>query len=145
MLLGDAARAAAEADVVKLRKEMAIASAAVASSASPVNIDELVLAKETLQAQLNSERRRLQQLEHDHLELQQQEHMLQAKVASIVSSAVQKESEHAAALAELRQQQQQWQAKQHNGGVKAEGSDGPLHRTASVEHSLSEGDLAQRV
>jgi hypothetical protein len=35
--------------------------------------------------------------------------------------------------------------KQHNGGVKAEGSDGPLYRTASVEHSLSEGDQAQRV
>ena len=110
VLLGDAARAAAEADVVKLRKEMAIASEVVASSASPVNIDELMLAKDTLQAQLNSERRRLQQLEHDHIELQQQEHTLRAKIASVVAAAVQKESEHAAVLAELRQQQQQWQA-----------------------------------
>jgi hypothetical protein len=134
LLLGDAARAAAEADLVKMRKELATAVTATAASDS---VSELVSAKETLQAQLNSEKRRIQQLEHDVHQLQQHEQLLQSKIASISAAAAQKQIEHAAALADMRQQLQ-------HDRVRAEGSGAPLHRTAAVEHSLSEGELAQQ-
>ncbi len=129
---------------------MAVTAAAAASSAASASVGELVLAKETLQVQLHSERKRLHQLDQDYHQLQQQEQLLQSKIASMVASAMQKESDHAAALAELRQQLQQQlrevqQQQQQNGIIRADNSTGPLYRASSVENSLSEGDLAQQV
>ncbi len=126
--------------MVKMRRELAAAATATALSAASDSVSELVSAKETLQAQLNSERRRIQQLDHDLHQLQQHEQLLQTKIASMAAAAAQKQIEHAAVLADLRRQQQQ----QQNDGVRAEGSGALLHRTAAVEHSLSEGELAQQ-
>ena len=145
LLLGNAARAAAEGDVAKMRKELA---AAVAASAVTASVSELQLAKDTVQAQLDNERQRLQQLDRDYAQLQQQEQQLLAKIASMVAAEKMRESEHAAAIADLRQQiqQQQQQQQQHNLGVRTEGHNGQqLERMASVERSLSEGELAQQV
>jgi len=124
---------------------MAVTAAAAASSAAFASVGELVLAKETLQVQLHSERKRLQQLDQDYHQMQQQEQLLQSKIASMVASAMQKESDHAAALAELRQQLRELQQQQQNGIIRADNSTGPLYRASSVENSLSEGDLAQQV
>ncbi len=141
LLLGNAARASAEGDLAKLRKELA---AAAAASAVTANVSELQQAKDTLQVQLDSERRRLQQLDRDYVQLQQQEQLLLAKLASMVTAEKLKNNEHAAEIAELRQQ---LQLHQHNQGiVTAEGrSSQQLSRMASVERSLSEGELAQQV
>jgi hypothetical protein len=135
--LGDAARASAEADVMKMRKELV---AAADSSTATAQFREMRLSKETLQAQIDGERQRLQQLEHDHHQLQQQEHHLQVKIASIVEAAMKKDMEHAAALSELQQQ-----LKVQSSEMKTEGSGSRLNRMASVERSLSEGELAQQV
>ena len=97
-------------------------------------------AKEALHAQLEGERRRLQQLEHQHHQQQQLEQQLQGKVASLVAAAAEREREHGEVLVQM---QQQFKQQQH--AVKAEGSGGQLNRMASVERSLSEGELAQQV
>lgn len=139
LLLCDAARAAAEGDAGKMKKELAAASALSADIAS---VRELQLAKETMQMQLDGERLRLQQLEHDYNQLQQREMLLLVKNTSLVAADKQRESEHAAAIADLRQQQQQ----QQNHVGRMEGSGGnQFNRMASVERSLSEGELAQQV
>ncbi len=134
LLLGDAARATAEADVVKMRKEFA---AAANSSSATAQFREIQFAKQTLQAQLDGER---QQLEREVHHLQQQEHHLRLKIASMVETALKKDKEHAAALSELQQQ-----LKLHSSEVKAEGSGSRLNRMASVDRSYSEGELAQQV
>jgi uncharacterized coiled-coil protein SlyX len=142
LLLGNAARSAAEGDIAKLRKELAVAAAAAsAASAAKASVHELQLAMDSLQSQLDSERRRLQQLDHDYIQSQQQEQALLAKIASMLAAEKLRESEQATAISELRQQLQQQQ-----NGMRSEVYGGQqLSRMASVEHSLSEGELAQQV
>jgi hypothetical protein len=139
--LCNAARTAAEGDFAKLKKELA---ATTALSAEISNVRELRLDKESLLKQLDGERLRLQTLEHEYNQLQQREHTLNVKIASTVAAEKQKELEHAAAIADLRQQLLQQQ--QQNHASKSNGTAGhQISRMVSIERSLSEGELAQQV
>jgi hypothetical protein len=124
---------------VKIRKELIVANSATAAAAAAAAAHgELLAAKESLQGQFESERQRLQQLELQHAQTQQ---LLQIKLASMAAAAIEREKEHAAVVAELQHIKQ----KRQHAQVQTEYSGGQLNRTATVECSFSEGDLAQQV